>query len=530
MNQPKPSAQKKDSTHTPASTIQNYSVWLWIGTGIAALALLFARAIYPELLSLTILLSVLLLGGLSGLLMENRKALKSRAAAYGLNSFVTILLVLGIVSVINFLGSRYPLKKDFTQNKVHTLSEQSIKITQSLKAPLKATYFANLQQKEQFRPLFDNYKGLNPKFEVEFVDPTKDPSRTKLAGVKNYGTLVLSYGSRESKIEQISEEKVTNAMIKILKDKSPTLCSITGHGEKSFESGDAEGYQVVKKSLLEQSYLVKDLNIAQEAKIPESCDAIAIIGPTKGFLEPETKALREYLNNGGRGVVAIDINLKGSEYSPELVSVLESWNAKPMTAFVVDPLSRMFGVDASVAIIPTFNRSQAITKDFQTNCVFPFTRPLEIVANPPAGLNVQWIAQTTPKSWAVTDFAQLAKGEISFHEGKDKQGPLNAALAIEGKQKDSKATKSTRLVVFGSSFFATNSGARNAGNLDLFLNSVSWTMEDESLISIRTKEEAPGKVELSQKAASFIAILTILVIPLLISAAGIAIWAYRRKL
>jgi ABC-type uncharacterized transport system involved in gliding motility auxiliary subunit len=55
-------------------------------------------------------------------------------------------------------------------------------------------------------------------------------------------------------------------------------------------------------------------------------------------------------------------------------------------------------------------------------------------------------------------------------------------------------------------------------------------MEDESLISIRTKEEAPGKVELSQKAASFIAILTILVIPLLISAAGIAIWAYRRKL
>jgi ribose transport system substrate-binding protein len=34
--------------------------------------------------------------------------------------------------------------------------------------------------------------------------------------------------------------------------------------------------------------------------------------------------------------------------------------------------------------------------------------------------------------------------------------------------------------------------------LDFFLNSISWALEDESLISIRSKDDESGKVELSQ--------------------------------
>jgi hypothetical protein len=530
MNQNNMSTQNPNLASHRLSIPARLTPWLWTGAGLVTLALLFARVAFPELIWLTLVLCVLLLALLGCLVIQNQSSLRSRTTAYGVNSLVTIILVFGIVGVANFLGSRYPLKKDFTQNKLHTLSDQTVKVTRSLTSPLKVTYFGKIAEKEKARPLLDNYKALNPKFEVEYVDPDREPSRAKLAGIKKYGTVLLSFGTRESKVEDLSEEKLTNAMIKIVKDKSPTLCAVTGHGEKSFDSGDAEGYQAAKKALLEQAYQVRDVNIIQETKIPDTCDAVAVIGPTKSFLAPEAAALKDYLNNGGRAVFAIDVNLKGPEYSPELVSILEGWYAKPLNALVVDPLSRMFGVDASVAILANFNRSQAITKDFQANCVFPFTRPLEILPNAPSGLSVQWLAQTTPKSWAATDFRQIAKGEIQFNPGQDKQGPLNAALTIDGKQKDSKATRNTRLVVFGSSFFATNQVSRNAGNLDFFLNSVSWAMEDESLISIRAKEETPGKVELSQRAASAIGLLTILVIPALIAVAGVSIWVYRRKL
>jgi ABC-type uncharacterized transport system involved in gliding motility auxiliary subunit len=241
------------------------------------------------------------------------------------------------------------------------------------------------------------------------------------------------------------------------------------------------------------------------------------------------KILSEYLENGGRAIVAVDLNIKGGENSPEILSLLSSWNVKASQAMVVDPLSRMLGVDASVAIIATYAKDNPITRDMQGNCFFPFLRPLDIEKTDPS-LKAEWIGQTTPKSWAVTDMKALASGQVKFNEGKDRSGPLNAAVAVSGKRKDSKAKRETRLVVFGTSAFATNQYARFGGNLDFFLNSASWVMEDENLISIRAKEEGPGKVELSQKQGTVIFLVSVIVIPLLIAIAGIVIWVLRRRL
>ncbi len=529
INTAKNSAEKSNRKLTPL---------LWTVSGVLLIGLLFARTIYPEFIWLTVILILPLLGALGGLISQNQKAMRSRSAAYGLNSVVTVVLVVAIVGVLNFLASRYPLKWDLTAHKIHTLSDQTTKLVKSLQKPVKATLYAKLGQKDQLRPLLENYKGINPKFEVEYIDPDREPTRAKQSGIKKYGTLLLSVGGRENKIEEPTEEKLTNALIKLLKEKSPVFCTVSGHGEKSFTSQEAEGYEIAKKALTEQSYEVKDLSIVQDGKIPETCDAIAIMGPTKAFFPQEIQAVESYLNNGGRAVIAIDLNLKGSgEYAPELLPVLAQWHVKPDLGMVVDPLSRMFGVDSSIAISAAFSKDHAITQDIQgtqqdaqAKCFFPFTRPLEILPSTPPSLHVQWISQTTPKSWAVMDLKQLAKGEVSFQKGKDKAGPLNAAVAVEGKQKDSKATRNTRLVVFGTSFFATNNFARYGVNSDLFLNSVSWVMEDESLISIRAKDEGPGKVELSQKSGTFIFLLTVIIIPLLVSIGGLVIWIFRRRM
>ena len=509
---------------------ENVTLLLWAGVGFLALALLFARAIYPELIWLTVLVALPLVGVLGALISQNQKALKSRKAAYGLNSTITILLVIAIVSVLNFIVARYPLKLDLTKNKLHTLSDQTSKLIKGLQKPVKATLYAKMQQKEQFHSLLDNYKALNPKFEVEYVDPDREPARSRQAGIKKYGTLQLTVGTRDNKIEEPTEEKLTNTLIKLMKEKTPTLCSTIGHGEKSFSSPDSEGLENVKKALGSQSYEVKEINLAQEGKISDSCDAITIMGPTKSFFAPEIQAVRDYLNAGGHAVIAVDINLKGGETNPELISLLQEWHVKAVPALVVDPLSRLFGVDSSVAVLANYSKESPITKDFQVNCALPFTRPLDPIPGAPAGMNVQWIAQTTPKSWGVMDLKQIAKGEVKFEQGKDRMGPLTAAISVEGKQKDSKATKNTRLVVFGSSHFATNNFSRMGGNLDFFMNAVSWAMEDESLISIRAKEEGPGKIELSQKSGTFIFLMTVIVIPLVVAAAGIGIWMVRRRL
>jgi ABC-type uncharacterized transport system involved in gliding motility auxiliary subunit len=90
--------------------------------------------------------------------------------------------------------------------------------------------------------------------------------------------------------------------------------------------------------------------------------------------------------------------------------------------------------------------------------------------------------------------------------------------------------RDTRLVVFGSSQFANNQYSRFGGNLDLFLNSVSWALEDESLISIRSKDDETGKIELSQNEGILIFWLSVVIIPILIAIFGIVIWMRRKKL
>jgi ABC-type uncharacterized transport system involved in gliding motility auxiliary subunit len=510
--------------------------YLWIAVVVFGLGLLFARAAAPDLLWLTIVLAVLLVGSIAGVVVQNRSALKGKTAAYGLHSGVTVLLVLGIVGLLNFVAYRYPGKLDWTKNKVHTLSAQTQKVLKEMKKPVKAVLFSNLAQREENKVMLENLRAVNPgNFTIEYVEPAKEPTRARQVGIRKIPTLQLVVGSRDVKVDELNEEKITNALIKLSKDKQQTLCALVGHGEKAMSSQDPNGYGAAKKALENQAYTVTDVNLATEGKIPESCDAVAIFGPTKAYLPQEVKLLQDYLNNGGRAIVALDINLKGQESSPELLPTLASWHVQLDKALVIDPTSKLMGVDAAVPLVVDFSRDHAITKELrsdvtgiQVQCFFPLARPVNIVPGAPAGMNALWLARSTPNSWGETNLGELKTGKVS-RDGKDIKGPVNLAVAVEGKQKDSKATRNTRLVVFGSSTFATNQGIRLGFNSDLFMNAASWVLQDEKLISIRSHDDGPGKVELSERAGAVIRLITIVVMPLLIAIAGIVLWSFRRK-
>jgi ABC-type uncharacterized transport system involved in gliding motility auxiliary subunit len=350
--------------------------------------------------------------------------------------------------------------------------------------------------REKYRPIFDQYKDLSPKFKLEVVDPNKEPIRAKQMGIKKMETLVLNYQGRITKIEEISEEKITNELIKLTRDKRQNICSVVGHGEQSFTNAAAEGLSSVKKGLEDQSYDNREITLAQELKIPADCSAVVMMGPVKALFPSEIKALGEYLDQGGRLVLGLEASIAQGDQTAELRNLLKTWSVDVKGGLIIDPVSKMLGVDASVPIIAQYNNEQAITKDFKQQAYLPFSRPVD-PANPAVeGLTSTWIAKTTPKAWGEMNMASLAKGEVQLDIGSDIQGPLNVAVAVSGKRKAAAtpATKETRLVVFGSAQFASNQYSRFGANIDLFLNAVSWALEDENLISIRTKKTKQEKL------------------------------------
>ena len=462
--------------------------------------------------------------------MSSKKELNKRSLSFGVNSIFITVLVVGLVGVFNFLSSQYPQKFDLTKNKIHTFSDQSTKVMKGLTDELKAELYGDIGSKEKYRPVFDNYKKLSTKFKFELVDPNKEPMRVKQAGIKKADTLMLSYKGRTTKVEEITEEKVTNAIIKITKEGRSTVCMLVGHGENSISNATQDGIQGVKKGFEDQAYEVKELTLAQETAIPADCNVIAMVGVSKALFPAEIKMLSTYLDNGGRAVIATEATITQADQTKELRALMQTWGIEIKSGLIIDPVSRQLGVDASVPIIATFNPEHPITKDFKQQCYFPFSRPLDVTNPAPAGIKTYWLAKTTPKAWGEMDMNSIAKGSVQYNPGIDVAGPVTTAVASVGKSKDSKAMRDTRIVVFGSSQFTNNQYSRFGGNLDLFLNSVSWALEDENLISIRSKEDESGKIELSQNEGIIIFWISVIIVPLLIAALGIVIWMRRKKL
>jgi ABC-type uncharacterized transport system involved in gliding motility auxiliary subunit len=159
--------------------------------------------------------------------------------------------------------------------------------------------------------------------------------------------------------------------------------------------------------------------------------------------------------------------------------------------------------------------------------MLPFSRPVTQITKPDSkpdaksDLKIEPLILTSSQSWSETNFKDLARGVAGFNPDQDVMGVQNPAIAVEG-------TK-TRLVAFGSASFANNALSSKLANSDLFLNAVAWTLEDETSISIRPKENEPGKFEITG-AQGLVILLLVAALPLLSAAGGLAFWAYRRKL
>lgn len=476
----------------------------------------------------------LLILSIGNLIWRTRKSINARSAAFGLNSGITILLVLALVGVVNFLLQKHVWKWDLSRAKLNTLSDQTQKVVKNLKVPVKGVFFAKTQQEEKMKysPLFEDYRALNSKFEIEYVDPDKDTVRAANSGIKTYQTLLLKVGSREMKIEEPTEEKLTNALIKLSKEKSETICYPTSHGEKSFVNVEATGLEAMRKTLENQSYTFQEVDLRSETKLSEKCSVISILGPVSAYFPNEIKALKDYLNAGGRAFIALDLGLKSNpELVPELSDLLKEWGVRLAPALILDPLSRMNQLEATVPATSSFSKESSITRELQGVAVLPLSRPVEILKNAPTELKIQWLVQTTPGSWGEANLDSLKKGgAVNFDEGTDIRGPMNALVSIEGKKNGTNASRNTRIVVAGTSLFGTNQWSRFGINRDLFANSVSWLVDDESLISIRNREDENSLIQLTQLQGGIIFYVTVLLIPFGIAVSGIIVWWRRKKL
>jgi ABC-type uncharacterized transport system involved in gliding motility auxiliary subunit len=183
-----------------------------------------------------------------------------------------------------------------------------------------------------------------------------------------------------------------------------------------------------------------------------------------------------------------------------------------------NPMGQMFGIGPAVPLVQQYEPHPITREMAGVITLFPLTRSVTPAKAPPAGINVQPLIRTSPQSWAETDRAALNRGEAK-PDDKDVRGPSIAAVVTKDK---------ARIVVYGTSTFASNQFLNLQGNRDLFLNTVSWLAEQEDQISIRPKETKSTPVFLTAQQGWLVFLLPVVVLPAIVLAGGV-VAAVRRR-
>ena len=224
--------------------------WLALTTGFIAL---FFYIVLPDLKSVsTSLTAICLINGIFFFIAEGpnlTQNLSSRSALYGANTLVLTTIFLGILIFVNLLAFRHTHRFDFTEGGYFTLAPQTKKFISNLPREVKLTAFFQTESLEKgaFANLIAGYLEETNKIKLQYVDPDKNPSVTKQYGVTTYGTVALESGAKETKIQNTTEENITNALLKVTRDEQKVIYFLEGHGESQIGNTENEGYSTAKK-------------------------------------------------------------------------------------------------------------------------------------------------------------------------------------------------------------------------------------------------------------------------------------------
>jgi ABC-type uncharacterized transport system involved in gliding motility auxiliary subunit len=453
--------------------------------------------------------------------------LKARQTKYAAYAAVYVAVVLAILVTANVLANRYDKSYDATSNKRYSLSDQTVKIVKGLKQDATITYFNQGTHFREGKDVLDQYANLSPKVHVEYVDADKQRERAIAAGIKNYGTAVVQIGANKNEAKSITEEGITGAFIRDLKNTTRTICFVTGNGEHQIDDSSRTGYSRLKDLLGKDEYAAKSISLLAKAEIPGDCTVLVVAGPNSDYQQPEVDAIKKYVEDGGRALFLLDPPLKmgRSEVADNdaLANVLKDWGVALDKDLILDmnPIGQLAGLGPQVALVTKYDSHPIVNEMKGSATGFPLSRSLE--AKSATKTSVENLFGSSETSLATN---KLNSPSIDPNDPKNRKGPFTIAAA--GTYSTGKENSQGRFVVVGSSEWAANSFLGFNGNRDLALNTMNWLASDEDLISIRPKEPEDRRITMTQAQMNWVRTTSLILLPLLVVFAGVSVWWQRR--
>ncbi|APY11585.1 hypothetical protein BWZ22_10180 [Seonamhaeicola sp. S2-3] len=443
-------------------------------------------------------------------------------------TYITILLVLGILVFANLVSEQYFFRVDLTEDKQYTLSEATKNIMKSLESPItvKAYFSENLppnivKTRSDFEEYLIEYaRKSNNNLVYTFINPNENEATERKAIEAGINPVMINVREKDQMKQQkaflgavleFEEQKevipflqpgapleylLSSSIKKMTIDHKPEVGLMEGNGQASI----TELAQV--KTALDVLYDFKPVKVNDSTPVPESVKTLAIVSPTDTINEASLAQLDKFLENGGNLFIALNrvngnLNTSyGSAFSTGLERWLEDKGLQVHEDFVVDAQCASVGVQQQQGF---FN--------FTTNVSFPYIPIISKFADHPItkGLDAvvmqfassmafsakDSLSTFTPLAFSSENSATLRAPQFFDIQKQWTQNDFNAPnqiLAGVLEQTHSNGNRS-RICVVADGDFPVNKGQQQVqqGNVNLMVNAIDWLSDDTGLIDLRNK-------------------------------------------
>ncbi|WP_413569681.1 GldG family protein [Bdellovibrio sp. HCB117] len=445
----------------------------------------------------------------------------------GMSMGVLIVLMLAVLALVNYLGVKHYKTWDFSSAQSNTLSEQSVKLIKSLDSDLKVLFFykkgveGNEENRRMFRELIKKYQDQSSKVQLDFVEVNERPDLAQEYGVdKGSGVVFLDYKGRRNRVERIDEQEFTSALVKVTREKTKTIYFTVGHGEKDLnDSKEGLGLGSLKLMLENNRYVVKELPLIQNPKIPDDADVIVIAGPIQGFQAFEITALEEYLKKGGSLFLALE-----SQNSAGLDGLVGKLGVQLENNYVMTIVDTVMGrgINQGPTVGGVFSQTNQITKSFARSEVTLFRYPQSLKKG------------KVPETMIVEEIVKTPANSMAFQSMKiSGDGPEGSFALVDevvgrfpGTPEDAKQFSA---IIAGDVDFMSNQMLYQNLNRDLVLNSIAALAKEENLISITPKDPAATQMLLTETKFGVFLFAFIIPLPLLLLGTSVGLYLRRRN-
>ena len=426
----------------------------------------------------------------------------------------TLLVLLGALA-IGYLTARHDHVADWTYGSRVSMSPETHSVLAKLDGPVEIVSYANPQGdlRQTVAAFLQRYQHAKPDLHLSFVDPQKDPAAMRNLRITVDGELILHYRNREQRLDVLTERSLTNALERLVRGNDRIVAFVTGDGERRAD-GVANADLGTFVSQLEQSGMrAVPLNFSQTATVPDQTDLVVLASPQAPLSDGASKALVDYVNNGGNVLWLAD---PGNQ-DPHLQALADTLGIRVLPGELIDASSAALGLKDPRMIPLGDYPPSPITSGFTLATLFPEVAPL---------------AEVRKSAWQITPFLrsspQATTQSLDGTSANALKGPLDFGFALS-RLSPSPAKSEQRVVVIGNGDFLSNSYLGNGGNRALGERIFDWLLGDDALINMPPRGAPDRILTVSQQELDILSITFMLVIPvLLLVIGGVIAWRRRR--